>query len=275
MQFKKLEFTNPSGHRLSARLDLPLDVKPLAYALFAHCFTCSKNLKAISHISRALTREGIAVLRFDFTGLGESEGDFADTNFSSNVDDLVKAAEFMAEHYEAPRILIGHSLGGAAVLQAAARIPASSAVVTIAAPADPDHLSYALGEKKDIIERQGEANVNLAGRTFKIKKQFLDDLESVRMQETLRNLNRALLIFHSPIDNVVGIENAGKIFLAARHPKSFISLDNADHLLMNPKDSQYVGTVIAAWAIRYIATDRKDDETRVMADKWMNNKISD
>jgi putative redox protein len=252
MTFKKLEFTNAAGQKLSARLDLPSDAKPSAHALFAHCFTCSKNIKAISHISRALTRDGIAVMRFDFTGLGESEGDFADTNFSSNVGDLVTAAEFMATKYEAPKILIGHSLGGAAVLQAAARIPSSSAVITIAAPADPGHVSRVLGDSKDIIERRGEANVNLAGRTFKIKKQFLDDLESVRMEQTIRNLNRALLIFHSPVDSVVGIENAARIFQVARHPKSFISLEKADHLLMNPKDSQYVGSLIATWAMKYV-----------------------
>jgi len=252
MRFKKLEFKNLAGQKLSARLDLPVDDKPSTYSLFAHCFTCSKNIKAISHISRALTHNGIAVMRFDFTGLGESEGDFADTNFSSNVGDLVAAAEFMATQYEAPKILIGHSLGGAAVLQAAAKIPSAAAVITVAAPADPGHVTRALGDTKDIIERRGEAKVNLAGRTFKIKKQFLDDLASVPMEHTIRNLNRALLIFHSPVDDVVGIENASKIFQIARHPKSFISLDRADHLLMNPKDSQYVGSLIAAWAVKYI-----------------------
>jgi len=252
MKFNKFEFTNSAGQKLSARLDFPSEDKPSAYALFAHCFTCSKNIKAISHISRALTRNGIAVMRFDFTGLGESEGDFADTNFSSNVGDLVAAAEFMANTHTAPKILIGHSLGGAAVLQAAAKIPSCAAVITIAAPADPGHVTHALGDTKDIIERRGEANVNLAGRTFKIKKQFLDDLASVPMRQTIRNLNRALLIFHSPVDGVVGIENASKIFQIARHPKSFISLDRADHLLMNPKDSQYVGALIAAWTMKYI-----------------------
>ncbi len=252
MQFKNIEFANASGQMLSARIDLPAGAKPIAYALFAHCFTCSKNIKAISHISRALISEGIAVLRFDFTGLGESEGDFAETNFTSNVEDLVMAAEFMAKKYKAPQILIGHSLGGAAVLQAAAGIPSAAAVITIAAPADPGHVSQALGDSKEIIERRGEANVELEGRIFKIKKQFLDDLESVRMQETIRNLNRALLILHSPVDSVVGIENAAKIFQTARHPKSFISLDKADHLLMNQKDSLYVGSIIAMWALRYI-----------------------
>jgi putative redox protein len=255
MQFSKLEFTNDAGQTLSARIDLPDNSQPVAYALFAHCFTCSKNIKAAAHISRALTAERIAVFRFDFTGLGESEGDFGDTSFSSNVDDLVSAAEFMSNNYEGPKILIGHSLGGAAVLQAAARIPSSVAVITIAAPADPKHVSLALGDSKEIIERRGEANVDLAGKTFKIKKQFLDDLESIRMQQTIQNLKRALLIFHAPTDGVVGIDNAARIFKTARHPKSFISLDNADHLLMNPEDSRYVGSLIAAWASKYINAD--------------------
>ncbi len=255
MPFKKLEFTNSAGQILSARLDSPPDAKPTAYALFAHCFTCSKNIKAVSHISAALAGNGIAVMRFDFTGLGESDGDFADTNFSSNVGDLVKAAEFMAAQYEAPKILIGHSLGGAAALQAAVDIPSATAIITIGAPADPGHVTRALGDKKDVIERRGEANVNLAGRTFKIKKQFLDDLESVSMQQTIKRLNRALLIFHSPVDAVVGIENAAKIFQTARHPKSFISLDKADHLLMDPKDSRYAGALIATWAMRYLDAD--------------------
>jgi putative redox protein len=254
MQFKKLEFSNKAGQILSGRIDLAEGRKTVAYAVFAHCFTCSKNIKAISNISRALTREGIAVLRFDFTGLGESEGDFADTNFSSNVEDLVMAAEFMAVDYRAPKILIGHSLGGAAVLQAAAKIPSATAVITIAAPADPVHVSQALGESKKTIEHRGEATVDLSGRTFKIKKQFLDDLGSVRMRETIKNLNRALLILHSPIDEVVGIENAAKIFQTARHPKSFISLDSADHLLMEKKDSLYAGSIIATWALRYVDT---------------------
>ena len=220
MQFKKLEFKNKDGQLLSARLDLPMDGRPLAYALFAHCFTCSKNIKAIAHISRALTRAGLAVLRFDFTGLGESEGDFADTNFSSNVDDLIVAADFLESHYEAPQILIGHSFGGAAVLQAAARVPASTAVVTIAAPADPQHVRQALGSAAETIQNRGEADVNLAGRTFKLKKQFLDDLEFVNMKTTLQNLNKAFLVLHSPIDSTVGIENAAQIFQTARHPTS-------------------------------------------------------
>ena len=262
MQFKKLEFKNKENQTLSARLDLPIDGKPLAYVLFAHCFTCSKNIKAIAHISRALTREGIAVLRFDFTGLGESEGDFADTNFTSNVEDLILAADFLKSNYEAPEILIGHSFGGAAVLQAAARIPASKAVVTIAAPADPQHVKHTLDSATDTIEKQGQADVKLAGRTFTLKKQFFDDLEFVNMKKTLQKLNRALLVMHSRIDDTVGIQNAAQIFQAARHPKSFISLDTADHLLSKPADSLYAGTVISAWALKYVGAIRKDDSQR-------------
>jgi uncharacterized OsmC-like protein/alpha/beta superfamily hydrolase len=273
MQFKKIEFKNKEGQTLSARLDLPVDRKPIAYALFAHCFTCSKNIKAIAHISRALSREGFGVLRFDFTGLGESEGDFADTNLSSNVDDVIAAADFLQTNYEAPKILIGHSFGGAAVLTAALQIPSSSAVVTIASPADPRHVDRALGSTKEEIERRGEADVNLAGRTFKLKKQFLDDLEFVNMRETLQNLNCALLIFHSPIDETVSIENAAQLFQAARHPKSFISLDKADHLLTNPADSLYVGSVIAAWALKYVEISKPGEQEKDITDDRVITQI--
>lgn len=252
MPFQKLSIPSASGQRLSARLDLPLVGPPIAYALFAHCFTCNKNLKAISHISRALTRERIAVLRFDFTGLGESEGEFADTNFSSNVADLIAVADFLSAEFEAPTLLVGHSLGGAAVLQAAAQIPSSRAVVTIGAPADPSHVIRLLGHTREAIDARGEAEVVLAGRTFRIKKQFLEDLERTRMEETIRNLRRALLVLHSPVDTVVGIENAARIFQAAKHPKSFVSLHQADHLLSDERDAIYVGTLIAAWSRKYI-----------------------
>ncbi|MFQ5753775.1 MAG: alpha/beta fold hydrolase [bacterium] len=252
MYFQKLVFKNKNGENLAARLDLPVDEKPAAYALFAHCFTCTKNLKAVGIISRALNREGLAVLRFDFTGLGESEGDFADTNFTSNVSDLIAAADFLKQEFEAPKILIGHSLGGAAVLKAADSIPSARAVATIAAPAEPTHLAHHLTSTQKTIAMEGVAEINIAGRTFKIKKQFLDDLEQTKMQESIRNLKCALLILHSPIDNTVGIENAGQIFQAARHPKSFISLDHADHLLSNENDSTYVGSVIATWVRKYV-----------------------
>ncbi len=252
MQSENLSFKGSQDYSLKARLDTPEDRDPKAYALFAHCFTCNKNLRAVGNINRALTRNGIGVLRFDFTGLGESEGDFADTNFSSNIDDLVAAAQFMSDEYRAPRLLIGHSLGGAAVLQAAGALDSVQAVTTIGAPCNPSHVTKLFEDKKEVIDEQGYAHVTLAGRTFTIKKQFLDDLEEARMDERIRNLQRALIIFHSPVDQTVGIDNAAHIFKLAKHPKSFVSLDNADHLLMNSKDSTYVGDVTASWARRYL-----------------------
>lgn len=260
MLFQKLTFQNKNGETLSARLDLPAGRKPVACALFAHCFTCSKNLKAVANISHALNLEGIAVLRFDFTGLGESEGDFADTNFSSNVEDLVEAATFMGTMFEAPSILIGHSLGGAAVLQAAHQLPSVKAVATIGAPYDPKHVSHLFEDVVDRIEEQGKARVLLAGRAFTIKKQFLDDLESQNVHKTIHTLNRALLVFHSPVDQTVGVENARLIYDAAKHPKSFITLDKADHLLSDESDSRYVGAVLAAWAAKYIEAPPHKDE---------------
>lgn len=258
MQSVNLKFANAEGQLLAARLDLPVTGQAVAYALFAHCFTCTKNLKAVGNITRALAREGIATLRFDFTGLGESEGDFADTHFSSNVEDLVAAANFLASEYQAPRILIGHSLGGAAVLQAAARLDSVAAVATIGAPSDPQHVTHLLGDKESQIATEGEAEVRLAGRSFRIKKQFLDDLEQQHMQETIRGLRRPLLVLHSPLDTTVGIDNAAHIFQAAMHPKSFISLDKADHLLGNEADSLYAGAMIAAWAAKYLEVNPRD-----------------
>ena len=252
MKFEKLEFENTEGFQLAARLDLPGDRKPLAYTLFAHCFTCTKNIKAAHYISRALTEAGLAVMRFDFTGLGDSEGNFSDTNFSSNVEDLVAAAGFLEKQYSAPRVLIGHSLGGAAVIKAALQLPAVKAVVSIAAPADPDHVTVSLGPSAQTIRKAGRAEVELVGRRFTIKKQFLDDLQFANMKTTLGQLNRALLVLHSPLDQTVGVENAAQIFQAAKHPKSFVSLDKADHLLSDPDDSSYAGRLIAAWASRYV-----------------------
>jgi putative redox protein len=217
-------------------------------------------LRAVGAISRALNRHGIGVLRFDFTGLGESEGDFADTNFSSNVDDLVVAADFLTERYEAPRILVGHSLGGAAVLQAAHRLDSVQAVSTIAAPYDPEHVTQHLEDAVEDIEKTGEARITLAGRTFTIRKQFLDDLAATKMEETIATLDRALLIFHSPVDQTVGVGNAARIFQAAKHPKSYISLDDADHLLTEPSDAEYVGVVLGAWAEKYVDRAASSDE---------------
>ena len=252
MQSRRLAFPNAAGQQLDGRLDLPVDGRPAAFALFAHCFTCTKNLKAIGHISRALTRAGLAVLRFDFTGLGESEGDFADTNFSSNADDLVAAADYLAAHFQGPALLVGHSLGGAAVLQAAARIPAARAVATLGAPCQPAHVKKLLGSSQAEITARGQAEVLLAGRPFRIKNQFLEDLDQTRMEQTIRQLRRALLVLHAPLDRTVGIDNAAHIFDSALHPKSFVSLDKADHLLSREEDALYAGSVIAAWARKYL-----------------------
>ena len=253
MRSERIKFENPNGERLAARLDQP-DVRPDAYALFAHCFTCSKDLKAVGNISEALNKQGIAVFRFDFTGLGQSEGEFSETTFSSNIDDLVTAADYLADNYEAPRILIGHSLGGAAVLRAAHDVDSARAVATIGAPSNPKHVAQHMKGSISEIKAKGEAEVSIGGRAFTIKREFLEDLEAARMEEAIGNLGRALLIFHSPLDKIVGINNAARIFAAAKHPKSFISLDEADHLLLNESDSHYVGTVLGAWASRYIDT---------------------
>jgi len=252
MRNERITFPGGHGVELSARLSLPPDGEVRACALFAHCFTCSKDLKPVVNISRALTQQRIAVMRFDFTGLGESEGDFADTTFSSNIEDIVAAAEFMQRTYDSPAILIGHSLGGAAVLQAAAHLPPVRAVATIGAPFDPAHVKNLFVHALDAIEDRGEAEVMLAGRRFTLSREFVRDLEGQRVEETLASLGRPLLIFHSPVDQIVGIDNAALIYEAARHPKSFVSLDDADHLLLEPRDSLYVGSVLAAWAARYL-----------------------
>lgn len=266
MRFEKINFGNRQGVSLAARLDLPLDGAPVAYALFAHCFTCSKNLRAVGNIARALTREGIAVLRFDFTGLGESEGQFSETNFSSNVDDLRAAAQYLTDHFEAPRILIGHSLGGTAVLRAASSIPSAVAVATIGAPFDPSHVRHLFEEAVEEIKGKGSATVNLGGRPFTIKRHFIEDLMQHDPVEHIGDLRRALVVFHSPIDNTVGIENAALIFDAARHPKSFISLDRADHLLTEESDSVYVGHMISAWSRKYIGLSLPDREQSTVDD---------
>lgn len=250
-QTARAEFEGSQGVKLAAALELPSG-KPRAYALFAHCFSCTKDIKAARDVSRALRAEGFAVLRFDFTGLGASEGDFANTNFSSNIGDLVKAADFLRREFEAPQILIGHSFGGAAALVAALEIPEAKAVATIAAPADAAHVLAHIGDKRAEIEANGLATVSLSGRPFTIKKQFLDDLDSERVTSAAAALKRPLLILHAPLDQTVGVENATKIFLAAKHPKSFVSLDTADHLLRDEKDGRYAAAIIAAWASRYV-----------------------
>ncbi len=251
MPSQKIEFPGHHQSLLAARLDLP-NAPPRAYALFAHCFTCSKETKAATYISKALVEAGIAVLRFDFTGLGGSEGDFSNTNFSSNVEDLVAAAGWLRNNYLAPAILVGHSLGGAAVLAAAERIPEALALATVGAPFDPAHVAKQFGAASDQIEQQGEAKLSLAGREFTIRKQFLDDITSQSPAERISKLGRALLVFHSPVDTVVDISNAQEIYLAGKHPKSFVSLDHADHMLSNTEDGLYVGHVLAAWVRRYL-----------------------
>ena len=251
MPTQRIEFGNPSGHQLAGMLDLP-GTRPVAFALFAHCFTCSKNLKAAGNISAALNAAGIAVLRFDFTGLGQSDGDFADTNFSSNVDDLLAAAAFLEENYSAPSILVGHSLGGTAVLQAAPGIPSAAAVATIGSPSEARHVAHLLEDSREELREKGEAVVNLGGRPFRMKQQFVEDLEHHEIQPSIASLRKALLIMHAPLDSIVEVENASELFLAAKHPKSFISLDDADHLLSRDQDSLYAGKVLAAWASRYL-----------------------
>ena len=249
----RLEFENSTGETLAGLLEMPERVDEVSsFALFAHCFTCGKDIAAASRISRALASQGIAVLRFDFTGLGNSDGDFANTNFSSNVEDLLQAAKALEERYRAPQILIGHSLGGAAVLSAAARLESVKAVVTIGAPATAEHVAHLFKNQADQIKQQGQATVALGGREFSIKRQFLDDIEQYASTGEIRNLDAALLVFHSPLDAIVSIDEAAKIYTAARHPKSFISLDKADHLLSKAQDSEYVATTIASWASRYL-----------------------
>lgn len=265
----RLSFPGHSGASLSARLDLP-NGSVRAYAVFAHCFTCSKDLAAVRRIAAELSRAGIALLRFDFTGLGSSDGEFSSTNFSSNVADLVAAADYLRQRFEAPTVLIGHSLGGAAVLSAAKKVPETRAIVTIGAPADTGHVLKHLSHSDlSTIESDGEADVRIGERTFKISRQFVEDVRREPLLHDIAALRRPLLIMHAPRDETVGIENATEIFLAAKHPKSFISLDAADHLLSDPTDAAFAAQVMAGWLSRYVPADRpqKDDvrgDVRVM-----------
>ncbi|MBO6717617.1 MAG: OsmC family protein [Rhizobiaceae bacterium] len=259
---QRLEFPGHSGAKLAARLDLPNG--PLrAYALFAHCFTCSKDVLAARRIAASLAREGIAVLRFDFTGLGSSEGEFASTNFSTNCGDLLSAVDYLRQNYEAPAVLIGHSLGGAAVLAVAKDVPEAKAVVTIGAPADAGHVLKNLGASLDTIREEGEAEVDLAGRKFLIQKQFVEDVETQKIRDAVAAMRKPLMILHSPLDQTVGIDNASEIFLAAKHPKSFVSLDKADHLLTDPDDAAFAAQTIAGWLSRYVASDTPQGEEAI------------
>jgi uncharacterized OsmC-like protein/esterase/lipase len=251
MRSERFEFPNAKGEKLAGVLDLPLG-EPTGFALFAHCFTCGKDIRAAKVIAERLSVHGIAVLRFDFTGLGGSEGEFANTHFSSNVDDLVTAADHLRKTRSAPALLIGHSLGGAAVLAAAHRIEEARAVVTVGAPCDPSHVTGLFKEHVGKIKEQGEVEVALAGRPFRITRAFIDDVAEQKLQDYIASLRKALLIFHSPTDAIVGIDNASHIFTAAKHPKSFVSLAGADHLLSKKSDAIYVANLIAAWAERYL-----------------------
>ncbi len=251
MPSTRIEFTGSLGHPLAGRLDTP-DGAPLAWAVFAHCFTCSKDTKAAVYIARALAEAGYGVLRFDFTGLGGSGGDFANTHFSSNIDDLVAAADWLRAEHGAPALLVGHSLGGAAVLAAAHRIADARAVVTIVAPFNPAHVTDQLGEGLAVIQADGEARVTLAGREFTVRREFVDDVDGQPQAERIHTLRRPLLVLHAPEDKVVGVENARHIFEQALHPKSFVSLDGADHMLGREADAQFAADIIAAWASRYL-----------------------
>ncbi len=259
MPKEKISFPGFDGSELAALLEFP-DENPLGYVLFAHCFSCGKDIASASRISRAMVRRGFAVMRFDFTGLGNSDGDFANTNFSSNVQDLIRGADYLRDHLKAPEIVIGHSLGGTAVLKAASSIVECKAVVTIGAPFNPEHVTKQFSISLDTIESEGEAEVDLGGRKFKIKKQFLDDVRGASVKEDLTILRKALLVCHSAVDATVSINEAEKIYRTAKHPKSFISLDKADHLLTRKEDAEYVAATVSAWVSRYIepvATDRE------------------
>lgn len=253
MNFQKVTFTNREGEELVGRLELPIDQRPHNFVVFAHCFTCTKNLIAIRNIARELVREGFGVLRFDFTGLGESEGEFENTNFSGNVDDLVDAANYLKEEYTAPTLIIGHSLGGSAAIFAAEQIPSVKAVAVINSPSNPEHVKNLVKDDIETIRKNGKARVNIGGRDFTLKKQFLDDIKNHPLTEVVANFRKSLLILHSPQDRIVGIENAKDLFIAAWHPKSYISLDGMDHMLSGQENSHYVGKVITGWAMRYVS----------------------
>jgi len=268
---RKFEFTGSTGATLAALLEIP-DQPPVATALFAHCFTCGKDIAAASRISRALVKRGYAVMRFDFTGLGNSDGDFANTNFSSNVSDLVAAADHLRSENMAPDILIGHSLGGTAVLNAAHEIPECKGVVTIGSPADAQHVSKQFAYDIGAIEQNGEAEVNLAGRKFTIKKHFLDDINN-SSAEHLSKLKAALLVMHSPVDATVSIDQAERIYKGALHPKSFVSLDDADHLLTRASDAEYVASIISAWALRIARSEEKQVRPKVASGELKVSEI--
>ena len=260
MRKRNVDFKNKNQEDLHGIIYLPNNNKPLAFVLFAHCFTCSKNLKTVKYISESLTQQGFGVMAFDFTGLGESEGDFSDTNFSHNISDLNDASEYLMENYQSPSLLVGHSLGGTACLYVAKEIESVQAVVSIGSPNNPEHVTNLLESSLEEIEEKGESKVDIGGRKFNIKKQFLDDLKERSKSDVIKDLGKSLLIFHSPQDKIVGIKNAEEIYKRAKHPKSFVSLDGASHLLTDEVDAKYVGEVIASWSKRYIKTETPSNE---------------
>ena len=261
MKSRRLNIQNAKGFQLQAYLDLPANQKPHSYAIFAHCFTCSSTLKPVKNISRVLTTHGFGVVRFDFTGLGKSEGEFADSYFSANVSDLLAVSDYMDEHYQAPSLLVGHSLGGAAVIVAASQLDSVKAVATIGAPSSIEHVKKHFSHHVEEIAQKGDVEVNIGGRPFKINQEFVDDFDKTDLLEITKKLRKPLLIMHSPLDKIVGIDNAHQLYLAAHHPKSFISLDNADHLLLESKNSYYAGNMIGSWVQGYF-----DTETNEMLD---------
>lgn len=262
MKIQRIKFPNAAGKMLSGNLVLPLENEPRYFAVFAHCFTCSKNFKAVNNISDTLSQLGVAVLSFDFTGLGNSEGEFGEEGFSSNVSDLVEAASYLDKNYQAPKLLIGHSLGGAAVIFAAAKIESVEALVTIGAPSSPSHVTHLFKEKGEAIEEQGEAEVFIGGRPFRLSKEFLEDLHLQDLSEVLSKLRKALLILHSPQDQIVDISNAAELYEAAHHSKSFISLNGADHLLSDENESRYVGEMISTWSKKYLPATKEANDTQ-------------
>ncbi|WP_299108022.1 alpha/beta fold hydrolase [uncultured Tenacibaculum sp.] len=251
MRSSRLSIINNKGYKLQAHLELPENESPEHYAIFAHCFTCSSTLNAVRNISRALTKYGFGVIRFDFTGLGRSEGNFSESYFSANVDDLVAVNEYITQHYKAPSLLIGHSLGGAAVIVAASKLSNIKAVATIGAPADVSHVKHLFSHGIEEVKQKGEVEINIGGRPFRINNEFVADFDKTDLAEITKKLRKPILIFHSPIDTIVSIQNAQELYINAHHPKSFISLDNADHLLTNPQDSIYTGNIIGTWVQRY------------------------
>lgn len=263
MNTVRLEIENKKGLKLQAYLELPANEKPNHFAIFAHCFSCNSNFNAVKNISRALSNHGFGVLRFDFTGLGKSEGEFAESHFSANVDDLLAVNEYLTNNYKAPELLVGHSLGGAAVIVAGAKLENIKAVATVGAPATVTHVTHLFSHAIEDVAKKGEVKVHIGGRPFKINKEFVNDFSKTDLPEITKKLRKPLLVMHAPFDSVVGIENAHEIYHNAMHPKSFISLDNADHLLSNKADSLYVGNLIGTWADKYFPL----EENKMIATK--------